>query len=184
MATHGMLHNTGAKGTLGWVLDSDKKGLAGSLMSTQSRQDLGSLKVLSRRSTDTEAAWCSGYLPRKAEGLSRPRWICPGVPRRLGMLYLVLRAQSHPLRLAGKSSKGGSFIYASEFSRKELVLQRLLGALLGVEEPPVQFLPGGAGRAAPTSCVMASEDESIRRRFMGDFCCDSTNALYVMSCNS
>lgn len=79
-------------------------------------------------------------------------------------------------------------MYTREFSRKEPISQRLLGGLLGVEEPPptavISPSQGRAGGCALTSCVMASEDESMRRRFMGDFCCDSTNALYVMSCNS
>lgn len=34
-----------------------------------------SLKGSSQRCTHSNAAWRSGYLPRRAEGLSRPCWI-------------------------------------------------------------------------------------------------------------
>ena len=122
--------------------------------------------------------------------LGDPAWagVAWGIPRGPCQPRPFWDSAIHPLWLLGKNSQGGNFIYPREFSRKELVSQRLPGGLLGVEEPPLaQFHPREVGRAggrAPTSCVMASEDESMRRRFMGDFCCDSTNARYVISCNS
>lgn len=52
------------------------------------------------------------------------------------MAYLVLRALSHPSLAIGKNSEGGNFIYTREFSRKELISQRLLGGFAGRRRTP------------------------------------------------
>lgn len=54
---------------------NSNRGLSGSLLSRQSRQDLGALKVSPQGSTHRNAVCCSCYLPCKAEELSRAYWI-------------------------------------------------------------------------------------------------------------
>ena len=78
-ATHCMLHNTGAEGTLrsrtrGGCSTLTKRAVG--IFNIHTEQT-GPLKVSSQRCTHSNAAWRSSYLPRRAEGLSRPRCIWP-----------------------------------------------------------------------------------------------------------
>lgn len=96
------------------------------------------------------------------------------------MAYLVLRALSHPLWLLEKTARVET-LFVQESSEERSSFHRgcwavLLGASKDPPHPSPKF-PRAELRWVPTSWVMASEEESIRRRFMGDFCCDSTKAL-------
>lgn len=61
--------------TLGRMLDSLQRATGIFNIHTEQTGPRVPKRFSSQRCTHSNTAWCSGYLPRKAEGLSRPRWI-------------------------------------------------------------------------------------------------------------